>query len=184
MMAAMTKEVPTMAEALRPVALGGVTERSANDRPAKARSATRTVEVRRPIHVAVAVGLSAGAYAAALAGVTALQSSADRELAAAQQPTSDVADLLTAEHDRLGDRLTRAAATYDAAAATYDDVAAQLDRLEKGLHKLAVQVKSVEGSAAWVPPPAAARLPAVAKSARPAAAPPPASNGSSGASGH
>lgn len=173
-----------MAEALRPVALGGVAaDRSTTNGPAKVKTATRTVEVRRPLHIAVAVGLSAGAYAAALAGVTALQSSTDRDLAAAQQPTSDAADLLAAEHDRIGDRLTRAASTYDAAAAAYDDVAAQLDRLEKGLHKLAVQVKAVEGSAAWVPPPAA-RLPVVARSARPASAPPPASNGSSGASGH
>ncbi len=173
-----------MAEALRPVPLGGVADRRTVDRPAKAATATRTVEVRRPVHLAVAVGLSAGAYAAALAGVTALQSNADRDLAAAQGPTSDVADLLAAEHDRIGERLIRAASTYDAAAAAYDDVSARLDRLEKGLHKLTIQVKAVEGSAAWVPPPAAARLPAVSKSARPASTPPPASNGSSGASGH
>ncbi|HSS36258.1 MAG TPA: hypothetical protein VLR93_08280 [Patescibacteria group bacterium] len=172
-----------MAEALRPMPLGGVADRRTVHASDKAATAARTVEVRRPVHLAVAVGLSAGAYAAALAGVTALQSTADRDLAAARRPTSEAANHLAAEHDRIGERLTRAVATYDAAAAAYDDVSTRLGRLENGLHELAIQVKAVEGSAAWVAPPATARLPAVSRSAR-SASTPPTSNGSSGASGH
>lgn len=151
---------------------------------------------RRPVHLAVIVGLSAGAYAASLAGVTALQAASDRQLDAANGPAADAVKTLQAEHARLDDRLAAAASTYDAATAAYADISGQLAAMEKRLGKLAVDVHKVQGSAAWTPPPppaAAVRLPTVTRSSggsssggsvsKPAPKPPP-TNGSTSASGH
>ena len=44
---------------------------------------------RRPIHVVVAVGLTAGLYAVSLAGVTALQAMSDARLAEDRAPAAD-----------------------------------------------------------------------------------------------
>jgi hypothetical protein len=155
-------------------------------------------EPRRPVHIAVIVGLSAGAYAASLAGVTALQSTSDQRLMAANGPAADAVKTLEAEHARLDDRLSAAAMTYDNATTAYTDISGQLAAMEKKLGKLAAEVHKVQGSASWTPPPPpAARLPTVARSggsssgggsgggstSKPAPKPPP-TNGSSGASGH
>jgi len=151
-------------------------------------------EPRRPVHLAVIVGLSAGAYAASLAGVTALQAASDQQLDAANGPAADAVKTLQAEHARLDDRLAAAASTYDAATAAYADISGQLTAMEKRLGKLAVEVHKVQGSAAWTPPPPpAVRLPTVTRSSggsssggsasKPAPKPPP-TNGSTGASGH
>ncbi len=152
-------------------------------------------EPRRPVHLAVIVGLSAGAYAVSLAGVTALQAASDQQLDAANGPAADAVKTLQAEHARLDDRLAAAASTYDAATAAYADISGQLAAMEKRLGKLAVEVHKVQGSASWTPPPppAAVRLPTVTRSGggsssggsatKPAPKPPP-TNGSTGASGH
>jgi hypothetical protein len=143
-------------------------------------------EPRRPLHLVVVVGLSAAAYAATLAGVTALQATSDRELVAANAPAADMLALLTAEHDRLEARMADAAAAYDAAASAYTDIGPTLTAMEQRLAKLAAQVKAVEGSAAWTPPPV--RLPAVSRNSGSgggaAAAPKPTPNGGTGGSGH
>ena len=148
------------------------------------RPAGRAAEARQPVHLTVLVGLTAGAYAAALAGVTALQAVADRDLAASNAPAADVLTMLTIEHDRLEARLTTAGSTYGTAAAAYSDITDQLALLEDKLGKLAAQVKKVEGSASWVPP--VVRMPSVSRGAPQTSgrATRPASNGSSGASGH
>lgn len=142
--------------------------------------AGRAAEARRPVHLAVAIGLSASAYAAALAGVTALQVASDRDLAAANAPAADALALLMVEHDRLEARLAGAGSTYGLTAAAYSDITDQLARLEDRLGELAAQVKKVEGSAAWVAP--TVRMPSVSRSAPQVSRP--ASNGSTGASGH
>jgi hypothetical protein len=122
-------------------------------------------EPRRPLHIAVVVGLSAGAYAASLAGVTALQSTSDQDLVAANGPAANAVRTLRSEHDRLDDRLVAAASTYDAATAAYTDISDELAAMEKKLGKLAAEVHKVQGSAAWTPPPPpAARLPTVSRS--------------------
>ena len=128
----------------------------------------------------MAIGLSASAYAAALAGVTALQVASDRDLAAANAPAADALALLMVEHDRLEARLAGAGSTYGLTAAAYSDITDQLARLEDRLGELAAQVKKVEGSAAWVAP--TVRMPSVSRSAPQVSRP--ASNGSTGASGH
>jgi hypothetical protein len=143
------------------------------------RSARRT-EVRRPVHLAVVAGISAGAYAVSLAGVTALQAAGDRQLSEWNAPAGDAIASISAEHDRLDARLTGAWAAYDAAAAAYAAAADRMTGVETRLGSLARQVKKVEGSAAWVAP--ALRLPSVSRAAAPKSKP--ASNGSTGASGH
>jgi hypothetical protein len=141
----------------------------------------RSTEVRHPVHLAVVAGISAGAYAVSLAGVTALQAAGDRQLSEWNAPAADAIASISAEHDRLDARLTGARAAYDSAAAAYADAVDRMTGVETRLGGLAGQVKKVEGSAAWVAP--VIRLPSVSRSA---AAPKakPASNGSTGASGH
>ena len=171
-----------MAEALRrsrPIELPGIDLPARRAQPI-ARPVGRVAETRRPVHLAVVVGLSAGAYAAALAGVTALQATGDRELAAANAPAVDALAMLTVEHDRLEARLAAAGSTYGARAAAYTDITDALAWLEDRLAKLAAEVKKVEGSASWVPP--SVRMPSVSRDAPPATRP--SSNGSTGASGH
>jgi hypothetical protein len=129
----------------------------------------RAAEGRQPLHLVVTVGLSAGAYAAALAGVTALQSSSDQALAANHAPTVEAIDTLRAGHDRLEARLTTASAAYDAAAAAYGELAGGLGQFEQGLGALAAQVTKVEGSAMSLP--SSVRLPSVGRSSGSASRP-------------
>jgi hypothetical protein len=136
---------------------------------------------RRPIHLAVVTGISAGAYAAALAGVTALQATNDRQLSEWNAPARDAIAAIAAGHNRLEARLTEARAAYDSAAAAYADAVDRMTGVETRLGNLASQVRKVEGSAAWVPP--VVRLPSVSGSDV-APRSKPASNGSTGASGH
>ena len=109
------------------------------------------------------VGISAGAYAASLAGVTALQAASDRQLSDANAPARDAIAAIAAEHDRLDQRLTAAGTAYGSAAAAYADIVDRMTGVETRLGSLARQVKKVEGSAAWVPP--AVRLPSVSRAA-------------------
>lgn len=104
-------------------------------------------EARRPFHLAVAIGLSAGAYALALAGVTALQSSTEQALVADHAPTTDVIDKLRVEHDLLEARITRVTAAYDKAVAAYGKAAGGIGTFEKNLAILAQEVANAENSA-------------------------------------
>jgi len=106
---------------------------------------------RRPVHLAVIVGLSAGAYAVSLAGVTSLQSASERVLVANSDPAAEVLDLLQEHHDRLDARLAAAGASYDQAAAAYQEVTDGLGALETRLGALAKGVSRVQSGAAWAP---------------------------------
>ena len=171
-----------MADSLRPTRPIALPDPPAitTRRETPARPAARSTEGRRPVHLAVVVGISAGAYAASLAGVTALQAASDRQLSDANSPARDAIASIAAEHDRLDQRLTTAGTAYGSAAAAYADIVDRMTGVETRLGSLARQVKKVEGSAAWVPP--AVRLPTVSRAA--AAPSRPASHGSTGASGH
>lgn len=144
-----------MTEALRPSPPAAIAGRVARPETAAAgRPIARPkakAETRRPIHLAVVVGLSAGAYALSLAGVTALQASSEQSLADGYAPTADAVSLMRSKHDQLEVRLAAAAAAYDQAAASYDQVTGQLKGYEAGLGALAKQVTKVKGSAAYVP---------------------------------
>lgn len=156
------------------------TPATAAARPAARPKATaRTAEARRPLHLVVTMGLSAGAYAAALAGVTALQSSSEQALAAKHAPTVEAIDMLRAEHDRLEARLVVAGTAYNEAAAAYGELAGGLGEFEQRLGALATQVKKVEGSAMALP--SSVRLPSVGRASQPASRP--ATNATTGASG-
>ena len=58
-------------------------------------------EPRRPIHLAVFLGLSAGAYAVSLAGVTALQSQSEASVLADRTPTVSAIAEISARNDAL-----------------------------------------------------------------------------------
>lgn len=148
-----------MTEALRPlrpvvpgIPVGRRPDPAAPGSAARAIAAPRAkAGVRRPVHLAVIVGLSAGAYAASLAGVTALQAASVQAVSDGYAPTSDAVDLLKAHHDGLEARLAAAAAAYDRAATTYGDISGSLKAYEKQLQALAKQVTKTKGSATWVP---------------------------------
>lgn len=149
-------------------------------RPAARPKATaKAAEVRRPLHLVVTMGLSAGAYAAALAGVTALQSSSELALAEKHAPTVEAIDMLRAEHARLETRLVVAGTAYNEAAAAYGELAGGLGEFEQRLGALGAQVKKVEGSAMALP--SSVRLPSVGRASQSASRP--ATNATTGASG-
>ncbi len=150
-------------------------------------------EPRRPLHIPIVVGISAGLYAASLAAVTGLQSAHDVATAAAAAPGADTAALLRSSHDQLDAELARARAAYTAAADHYDALTKQLAGLETRLAGLAAQADSLRSAPLAVPGAAAIavgqggivvhRGTAAAVGAAPAAAAAPAVHATTGASG-
>jgi hypothetical protein len=120
------------------------------------RAATAT---RRPVHVAVAVGMTAGLYAVSLAGVTALQHDTDARLAAERAPASAAVEALRSTHDALEADLVGLSAGYSGAAETYRVVADRIGAHESALTSLGTRVAAVEGSASSLRVPAVPRLP-------------------------
>lgn len=119
--------------------------------PAQPRSPVKPrvkAEARRPLHLAVAIGFSVGAYAMALAGVTALQSSKEQALVADHAPTSDVIDQLRLDHDRLEARIVRATAAYNQAVAAYGTATGGIGSYEQKLGILAQEVATAQSDAA------------------------------------
>lgn len=116
---------------------------------------------RRPVHVAVFVGVSAGLYAVSLAGVTALQAGTDSRLAAERAPVAAAVDAMRSSHDALDSDLAGLSARYGDAAAAYQSIADAIAGHEASLVDLAGLVRTVEGSAAALKVPTITRLPAV-----------------------
>jgi hypothetical protein len=115
-------------------------------------TSTKTMtDARRPIHIVVMIGASTALYAMSMAGVTAIQSSADRDLIRGRSPAEDAAARLRGGNDRLEMTLTRAADAYADAAARYDALAPQLDGMERSLDTLAGRVEAVGGAARSLP---------------------------------
>lgn len=108
-------------------------------------------EVRRPLHLPVVIGISAGVYAISLAGVTGLQSGHDVALAAAHQPATQAVALLRGAHDDLDAQLARARAAYGAAAGRYGSLAAGLGSLDTRLADVAGQVEKVRRTPLGLP---------------------------------
>jgi hypothetical protein len=141
--------------------------------PAARAAARPATQARRPVHVAVAVGVTAALYAVSLAGVTALQAGTDARLAAERAPAAAAVDALRTSHDRTEADLARIAAGYSGAAATYQRIADEIGSHEAALGLLGERVAAVEGSAASLSVPTFSRLPTVSSrtvsvSARPA----------------
>lgn len=108
-------------------------------------------ERRRPVHLAVLVGVSTSAYAITLAGVTALQSGADASVIADRAPAAHAAEQLADGHDRIEDRLETAQRSYVAAAARYDRLGPSMTDMESGLDALGRRVTKVSGAANALP---------------------------------
>ncbi len=120
-------------------------------------------EARRPFHLAVVVGVSAGVYSVSLAGVTSLQAEREAAVAAAREPALGALASLRAENDRLGAGVDGAGSAYRAASVGYESVAAGLDALDGRLSRLASTVAQIEGAAVALP--ARAPLPKVSRAA-------------------
>lgn len=139
------------------------------------------IDRRRPIHLAVLVGFSTGAYAAALAGVTTLQSDTDLALIADRAPIARVADAAAFRHDRLEAAVEEASRRYGVLAARYDGFGRGFGDLESAIDGLGARVEIIAESARSLPTridlPTVRALPA----ARPAARPK--THGTTGASG-
>lgn len=134
---------------------------------------------RLPAHVAVLIGASTAAYAISLAGMTALQSSADQAVIEERAPTDETAARLKSEHDRLQAEIDRSIAVYAASAARFEAVAAGLDSLDTSLEAYAGRMERVTGAARALP--GRVSLPAVSRTTTTRAKP--ATSASTGASG-
>ena len=153
--------------------------------------------VRRPVHVAVAIGASTGLYAITLLGVTRLQIAGDRALMAERDPALQAISLLGAHHDRMSAELDTAGAAYAQGADRFTALVAGLPGLADGLDRLDSTLAAIEGELRQMPgsfnipkaPPrtssgsgggGSATVPVAPK---PPAAQPPPTQGSTGASG-
>ncbi len=125
---------------------------------AAARAAAPT---RRPIHVVVAVGMTAGLYAISLAGVTALQSASDLQLAAERVPAADAVAGLKSAHDAMESRLGTLSGAYAHAADSYTGIANGIVGHEKALAKLGQQVQAAAGWASALSVPAVSIAPPI-----------------------
>lgn len=149
-------------------------------------------ESRRPYHLGVAIGLSAGVYATSLAAVTILQIDQDKRLAADRQPVGDAISMLGYHNDRLAAGLADASSVFDEASQRYGSVVDDIGELHVAVKKLGKVIGRIEGTSTDFQLPGLIRLPSVPNSAsnstsskpasKPAAKPPP-SNGGTGASG-
>lgn len=125
--------------------------------------------VRVPAHVVVLMGLSAGAYAIAVAGVTGLQSRTESALAAARAPAIAAIETSQQEHARLEQRVEAARKAYEAAAAAYAATGNGLSTMESTLGDLVGVVTEINGSTASLP--TSVKLPAISGSVSVGAAP-------------
>jgi hypothetical protein len=123
-------------------------------------------EPRRPVHLAVLVGVSAGAYAAALAGVTALQSATDARITAERAPAGHAVDVMAGDADELETSLDAATHAYTVAAGRYERLVPQLTGLETSLDALGKRVSKVTGAANALPGQVNVSLPRVSTSTR------------------
>ena len=162
--------------------------RSGADKPAPPRRTT-TSEPRRPYHLGVAIGVSAGVYAASLTGVTLVQIEQDRRLIADREPVSAAIDALTDHHDAMEASLSSARAIYDEASTRYGVVVKGASALHAAVDRLGRRVAAIEGTTvtsgggSFHLPAAPGKPSAASSSGGGSAIQPPSSNGGSGASG-
>lgn len=110
---------------------------------AKAKVA-RAAEPRRPYHVGVAIGVSAGLYAASLGAVTSLQIATDRQFIEDRQPVSTAIDVLGKHHEDLTQRLADARDSYTAATSQYGSLAGDMKALHDRLIALRGQLAALD----------------------------------------
>lgn len=136
---------------------------------------------RRPVHLAVLVGVSTAAYAGTLAGVAALQSTTDRAVIADRAPLVRAVEGAASDHLGLEAAADAAARRYDVLAAEYQGVGLDVGALEAAIDSLADRVQVMADTASSLPTridlPTVQALPAARPVARPT------THGTSGASG-
>ena len=130
-------------------------------RPAVARPAVARKEavLTTPARAGMLIGLSAAAYAVTLAGVAALQSQGDAEIATRRAPYVEAALQARTANDGLEAALLRVGAQARMLASDYAAAGEDVTAYEARLDKLAVLVAEVQGSAAALP--ARIKLPSV-----------------------
>jgi len=106
---------------------------------------------RFPTHLAVLVGVSAGAYAVSVAGVAALQAHADARLTAERAPFGQAADAAAADHDSLEAAVEIAARRYLELTSRYDQLGGRITTVEDALDSLATRAATLTESAASLP---------------------------------
>lgn len=136
---------------------------------------------RRPVHVVVALGLSASAYAFSLATVARLQVEDDRDLIARREPVERAIQLLRRTHDTVEANLDRARLAYDAASNGYGSLADSVSDTQASLDALARIIAELEGIGANTP--THLSLPAIQVGLGGQSAPPPKYHATTGASG-
>lgn len=121
---------------------------------------------KRPLHLGVFLGLSAGAYATGLAAVTWLQVQSEAAVVESRAPAAQTIEALAAQNDSLASSAQRAGATYRRATDAYDLVGRTLAEVEAQLADLGGLVGAVDGAAGALPDrvalPRIDRAPAVA----------------------
>lgn len=106
---------------------------------------------RRPLHLGVFLGLSAGAYATGLAAVTWLQVQSEAAVLEGRAPAAQTIDALAAQNNSLASSEQRAGASYRRATDAYDLVAKTLADVEAQLADLGGVVGAVDGAAGALP---------------------------------
>lgn len=104
-----------------------------------------------PVRAAMLVGVSAAVYAASLAAISGLQSSADAELIARRQPWLDQVAGARAANDELEAALMQTSAEAKALGAAYAEAGDGIGAYEIRLDALAALVAEVKGTAASLP---------------------------------
>jgi hypothetical protein len=136
---------------------------------------------RRPVHLAVLVGLSATAYAGSLAAVTTLQSATDASITAQREPIRAAADAIAAGHDDLEAAVLDAARRYGLVGDQYGALLPEFTQLETSLDALATTTAKVSNSARALP--TRVSLPKVVAAPRITRVSAPTSHATTGASG-
>jgi hypothetical protein len=108
-------------------------------------------EKRRPVHLAVLVGLSASAYAGSLAVVTKLQSATDAAVAAERAPIREITNAITAGHDGLETTVADTARRFSLITERYGALLPKLAHVETSLDGLAQTTAKVTDSALNLP---------------------------------
>jgi hypothetical protein len=109
-----------------------------------AATAVRRVETRRPLHIPVIVGVSAGLYAASLVACNTLQFATDRALIADRQPVAEAIDALRSHHARMTETLAAATERYSEAVGGYEGLTSDTEALRGRLAALAQEIAAIE----------------------------------------
>jgi len=110
-----------------------------------------THESKRPYHLGVAVGLTAGVYAMSLLGTTSLQIGHDRALIADRDPVQAAIEALDRHDDLMEVSLLRARLKYEVDSAGYATLGDRIAELETRLAATGRSVLAAEQLGASLP---------------------------------